>query len=65
MSFCLCRFILAALVIVFAWWHVSWGNIALTIIGALLAIMALKSDFCCCTSKQPKAKAKPKKKKKK
>ena len=65
MAFCYCRFILAALVIVFAWWQVSWGNIALTIIGALLAIMALKSDFCCCATKQPKTKPKKKKKKKK
>ena len=63
MSFCFCRFILAALVIVFAWWQVSWGNIALTIIGALLVILALKRDFCCCATKQPKTKPKKKKKK--
>ena len=36
MSFCFCRVILAALVIVFAWWQPSWANIALTVIGALL-----------------------------
>lgn len=54
MSFCLCRFILAALVIVFAWWQVSWGNIALTIIGALLVILALKRDFCCMAKKTKK-----------
>lgn len=48
MAFCFCRFILALLVIVFAWWTVSWGAIALTIIGALLAFMALAKDFCCC-----------------
>jgi len=54
MAFCFCRFILAILVIVFAWWQVSWGNIALTVIGALLAIMALKNDFCCCQPKKEK-----------
>jgi len=47
---CWCRFILAILVIVFAWWHVSWGYIALTIIGVLLAILALVG-WCCCRPK--------------
>jgi hypothetical protein len=46
---CWCRFVLAILVIVFAWWHVSWANIALTVLGALLAILAL-SGGCCCAS---------------
>ena len=62
MALCFCRFILAVLVIVFAWWAVSWGNIALTIIGALLALMALNHNFCCCTDKKPKKKAAAKKK---
>ncbi|MFC1692147.1 hypothetical protein ACFL1R_01425 [Candidatus Latescibacterota bacterium] len=52
MAFCYCRFILAALVIVFAWWHVSWAPIALTVIGALLVILTLKRDFCCCMVKK-------------
>jgi hypothetical protein len=52
MSFCFCRFLLAALVIVFAWWHVPWAHIALTIIGALLVILALKRDFCCLAKKK-------------
>lgn len=47
---CFCRFILAVLVIVFAWWHPSWGKIALTVIGALLAILALVG-VCCCRAK--------------
>ena len=51
MSACWCRFILAVLVIVFAWWHVPWAYIAHTVIGALLAIMALKYDTCCCKKK--------------
>ncbi|UCF79085.1 MAG: hypothetical protein JSW03_02180 [Candidatus Eiseniibacteriota bacterium] len=52
MAFCLCRFILAALVIVFAWVHAPWSSIALTIVGALLVILALKRDFCCLAKKQ-------------
>ncbi len=47
MTFCFCRFILALLVIVFAWWHFCWVEIVLTIIGALLAILALTSKCCC------------------
>jgi len=52
MTFCFCRFILAVLVIVFALLNVSWSNIALIVIGALLAILALKRDFCCLAKKQ-------------
>ena len=52
MSTCYCRIILAALVIVFAWWQPSWGSIALTVIGALLVILGFKGDFCCCKSKK-------------
>ena len=50
---CWCRFILAVLVIVFAWLNVAWSNIALTIIGALLAILAL-TGTCCCAAKSEK-----------
>ena len=56
MSRCWCRFVLAVLVIVFAWWHVSWANIALTVLGVLLAIMALVGT-CCCASMREKKKA--------
>jgi hypothetical protein len=52
MKFCLCRFVLAVLVIVFAWVIAPWSKIALTIVGVLLAILALKSDFCCMAKKQ-------------
>jgi hypothetical protein len=51
MKACYCRFILAILVIVFAWWHPGWGNIALTVLGAILAILALANNTCCCRSK--------------
>jgi hypothetical protein len=54
MTFCVCRFVLALLVIIFAWWHVSWAPVALTIVGALLAILALKIDFCCLAKKPAK-----------
>jgi len=51
MKACWCRFVLSLLVIVFAWWVVSWGKIALTIIGALLAILSLIGT-CCCDAKR-------------
>ena len=51
MSPCCCRLVLALLVIVFAWWNVSWANIALTVLGGLLAVLALVGS-CCCTSKR-------------
>lgn len=54
MNTCFCRLILSLLVIVFAWWTVSWAAIALTIIGAILALMALTGNKCCCQSKKEK-----------
>ncbi|MHC4489820.1 MAG: hypothetical protein ACYSW7_11715 [Planctomycetota bacterium] len=48
MSRCYCGCVLALLVIVFAWLPVSWANIALTILGAALAIKALSGYGCCC-----------------
>jgi hypothetical protein len=55
MAACYCRFIFAVLVIVFAWWHVSWAPIALTVLGVVLAILALKRDWCCRAKRQAKA----------
>ena len=52
MKLCYCRFILAVLVIVFAWWNVTWAPIVLTIIGAILAVMALTGSKCCCQAKK-------------
>ncbi len=57
MSRCCCRAVLAALVIVFAWLPVSWANIALTILGALLVILALVGTCCCATLCRKKEKA--------
>ena len=59
MSRCWCRFVLAVLVIVFAWWRVSWANIALTVLGGLLAVLALVGT-CCCASKGQDSKTEPK-----
>jgi hypothetical protein len=47
--------VLSILVIVFAWLAVSWANIALTVLGALLAIQALAGTCCCAARKEEKA----------
>jgi hypothetical protein len=49
MSPCCCGILLGVLVIVFAWWDVSWANIALTVIGVLLVIKGLFGACCCKT----------------
>ena len=54
MTRCYCSFLMAVLVIVFAWVQVSWANIALTVLGALLAARAL-SGTCCCAAKKEQA----------
>ena len=51
MSPCWCKFVLAVLVIVFAWWQPSWSKYALTVLGGLLAVLALVGS-CCCGSKR-------------
>jgi hypothetical protein len=56
MSKCWCRFVLAVLVIVFAWLPYSWVRIVLTILGILLAILALVGT-CCCTVLREQAKS--------
>ena len=47
-SRCMCRFVLAILVIVFALVNVSWAKIALVILGVLLALAAICGCCCCC-----------------
>lgn len=56
MNRCYCACVLGLLVIVFAWLPVSWNNIALTILGAVLAIKAL-AGCCCCAAKKEEAKS--------
>ena len=50
MKACWCKFFMGALVIVFAWWHVGWANIALTVLGAIIAVISL-TGACCCGKK--------------
>ena len=54
MNTCYCRVFLAILVIVFAWLPVSWANIALTVLGALLAVLAVLGTCCCSAKKEEK-----------
>lgn len=44
---CCCTALLGALIIVFAWWKVSWAAIALTVLG--VAVIAKEwIGACCC-----------------
>jgi hypothetical protein len=47
---CCCAVLLGVLVIVFAWWKVSWGGIALTILGVLMILREIAGQ-CCCADK--------------
>ncbi len=47
MKLCFCKAILGVLVIVFAWWHVSWAAIALTVVGAIIIAMSFWRGCCC------------------
>ncbi len=44
---CYCTAVLGALVIVFAWWQVSWGAIALTVLGAVIIVKTFIGSCCC------------------
>lgn len=44
---CICTIVIGILVVVFAWWNVSWGAIALTVLGALAVIHGLVGKCCC------------------
>jgi hypothetical protein len=47
---CCCKALLGALVILFAWWNVSWAAIALTVLGVLVILKEFVS-CCCCKGK--------------
>lgn len=47
MKMCYCKIVLGALVIVFAWWNVSWAPIALTVVGAIVIAMSCWGGCCC------------------
>jgi hypothetical protein len=50
---CWCSVLLGPLVIVFAWWKVSWAALALTVLGVLILAKALV-NCCCCKGKSCK-----------
>ncbi|MBT3182244.1 MAG: hypothetical protein HN337_07045 [Deltaproteobacteria bacterium] len=49
---CFCTAILGVLVVLFTWWTVSWGQIALTVLGALIVIRGLVGECCCSGDKK-------------
>jgi hypothetical protein len=44
---CCCSVLLGVLVIVFAWWQVRWGAMALTVLGVLVILKTLIPSCCC------------------
>jgi len=52
MKLCFCRFILAAAIAVLAifWWPLMWAKWAIVAAGAILAVMSLFYQACCCQS---------------
>lgn len=48
---CCCTAFLGVLVIVFAWWKVAWGAMALTVLGILIIVKELVNSCCCSSSK--------------
>ena len=57
MKLCFCRFLLAVAIVVIAVFFLdaTWAKLVLIIAGALLAIMSLFYNKCCCSSKVKKA----------
>jgi hypothetical protein len=51
---CYCTAVIGAVVIVLAWWHVSWGAIALTILGIMLIIKDVRGKCGCASFCKPK-----------
>jgi hypothetical protein len=49
-SCCCCTALVGVLVIVFAWWQVRWGTIALTVLGAMIILKELVGKCCCRSS---------------
>jgi hypothetical protein len=56
MSCCFCTIVLGVLIIVFAWWKLSWAPIALTILGVLVIVKGVVNKCCCQDSKACKTK---------
>ena len=49
---CWCTILMGILVIVFAWWKVSWGAIALTVLGAAVIVKGIVGKCCCSSEKK-------------
>lgn len=47
---------MAVLVILFVWLPYSWNKIVISILGVLLALLALSGTCCCTAMKEAKAK---------
>jgi hypothetical protein len=45
---CVCRAVLALLIIILAWWQIGYNQILITIFAVILLIMALAGNVCCC-----------------
>lgn len=52
MKLCFCRFFLAAAIVVLAifFWPAAWAKWVIVALGAILAIMGLFYQACCCRS---------------
>jgi hypothetical protein len=50
MKLCFCRFLLSAGIVVLAifWWPASWAKWVIVAAAAILAIMSLFYQSCCC-----------------
>ena len=55
MSKCWCRFAIAVLIVILVWLPYSWNKIVITILGILLAVLALVGICCCSTLTQAKS----------
>ncbi len=55
MNCCYCTALFGILIIVFAWWNVSWAPIALTVLGVLVLLKGIINK-CCCSEKVCKTK---------
>jgi len=51
---CHCPVLIGALVIVFAWWPVSWGQVALTVLGVIIIAKDLIGRCGCSLLCKPK-----------
>jgi len=61
MKICWCRALLSLAIIVFAWWLVySWSIWVITLAAAILFVMSLNYEKCCCRACGVKKEEEPK-----